>query len=77
MGPADYGLDPARYFIAADRTPPLVVEHATGRPAYLIEGGRLAPYRPAPRPHANGQAATMRAEGGGLSLTIQVAPPEG
>ena len=75
MSPAAFGLDPDCYFVDADRVPPLIVEHATGRPVYAIEHGKLSPYRPTPRPPANGHAATFRAEGGGLSLGIQVTPP--
>jgi len=75
MGPADYGLDPARYFIDAGRNPPLVVEQSTGRPAYTIEHGRLAPYRRPAAPPRNGHVAAFAASGGGLSLTIAVGPP--
>lgn len=43
FAPATHGLDPAAYFTHWEAAEPLIVAHATGRPAYRVAGGRAVP----------------------------------
>jgi len=78
MQPSDFGFDDQVYFVdSADRVAPLIVEHATGVPAWVVVDGSPVPYVPRAAAPRNGQSASFRVKAGGLSLGISVVPPEG
>lgn len=73
------GLDPARYFLAADRPVPLVVEHATGAPAFALVDGRAVPYDawraanpPPARPAGDARGLTIQSPDGGFRAGLLV-----